>query len=184
MTIAGLDLETTGLDYEKGHRIIEVGILKYEYNGSSHHLIDKLVVRVHPDRSISADAIAVHGITLSDLAGCPVFKDVAASIDAFMSDVDLLVGHNLIKFDAPFFAFEMMAAGYTFKPGLECVDTLEARWATPNGKTPNLGELCYALEEDYDPEAAHSAEYDIEKTMACFFKGLELGFYKLPEGLK
>ena len=38
-----------------------------------------------------------------------------------------------------------------------------------------------ALEIEFDKSKAHSAEYDISTTMKCFFKGLERGFYKVPE---
>ena len=185
MIIIGLDLETTGLSYEDGHRIIEVGMIKAELDLYSfkaktiaHH-----IQRIHPNRSIPADAVAIHGITLSDLAGCPQFHDVAADIVSFMSDARLLVGHNLIGFDAPFLAMELMAAGQIPPAHLKMLDTIDARWATPHGKMPNLGELCYALEVPYDPMAAHSAEYDINRTLEAFYKGLELGWFKIPEGM-
>lgn len=185
MKIVGLDLETTGLSYEDGHRIIEVGMVKVEYDTATFErkVIDKMVLRIHPNRTISADAQAVHGISLSDLVGCKQFAAHAADIVQFLSDAGLLVGHNLINFDAPFLAFELMAAGQTPPGHLQMADTMEARWATPHGKLPNLGELCYALEVPYDPSAAHSAEYDIEKTLDCFFTGHRLGWFKLPEGV-
>lgn len=184
LTIVGLDLETTGLDYEKGHRICEVGLIKHVFDGKDAVLTDKYVRRIHPNRTIPADAIAVHGITLADVAGCPEFHVEAPNIMRFLDDADLLVGHNLIGFDAPFFAFELVAAGHTPPAHLQMFDTMvDARWATPHGKLPNLGELCYALDLGYDPAAAHSAEYDIDMTLQAFYKGLALGWYKLPEGL-
>lgn len=184
LTIVGLDLETTGLDYEKGHRIIEVGMIKHAFDGTTPTLVDKYVRRIHPNRTVPADSIAVHGITLADLAGCPEFHVEAPKIMRFLDGVDLLVGHNLIGFDAPFIAFELIAAGYAPPATLQMFDTMvDARWATPQGKLPNLGELCYALDLGYDPAAAHSAEYDIDMTLRAFYKGLELGWYKLPESL-
>lgn len=186
MVIIGLDLETTGLSYEDGHRIIEVGMIKVKYDPTASRVvkaIDKYVKRVHPNRSIPADAQAIHGISLADVAGCPQFHVLAPEIVDFMSDAKLLVGHNLIGFDAPFLAMELMAAKQVPPEHLKMADTIDARWATPHGKLPNLGELCYALEIPYDPSAAHSAEYDIERTLLAYFRGLELGWFKLPEGL-
>lgn len=184
MKIIGLDLETTGLSYEDGHRIIEVGMIKVEYDTTTfkRETTDKMVLRIHPNRTISADAQAVHGISLSDLVGCKQFAAHAADIVQFLSDADLLVGHNLINFDGPFLAMELMAAGQKPPSHLRMFDTIEARWATPHGKLPSLGELCYALEIPYDSKAAHSAEYDIARTLEAFQKGLELGWFKIPEG--
>lgn len=185
MIIIGLDLETTGLSFEDGHRIIEVGMIKLDFDpvGGGSSEIGRLIQRIHPNRSIPADAVAVHGITLHDLVGCPQFADVAESIVNFLDDADLLVGHNLVGFDAPFLAMELMAAGKTPPEHLRMVDTIDARWATPHGKLPNLGELCYALEIGYDPSAAHSAEYDIRCTLHAFLAGYKLGWFKLPDGV-
>ncbi len=54
------------------------------------------------------------------------------------------------------------------------------RWATANGKNPKLGELCWALQVDYDPALAHAAEYDVQKTAECLWRGVDAGLYKLP----
>ena len=183
MVIIGLDLETTGLSYENGHRIIEVGMIKQELDLYSHkaRTVGHYIQRIHPNRTVPADAVAIHGITLSDLVGCPQFHAVAADVVDFMSDARLLVGHNLISFDGPFLAMELMAAGQKPPSHVRMFDTIEARWATPHGKLPSLGELCYALEIPYDSKAAHSAEYDIARTLEAFQKGLELGWFKIPE---
>jgi hypothetical protein len=59
-----------------------------------------------------------------------------------------------------------------------------ARWACPDGKLPRLGELFFALGVSYERAKAHAAEYDIEVTMACLFRGLDRGFYQLPKTLR
>jgi DNA polymerase III epsilon subunit-like protein len=77
-----------------------------------------------------------------------------------------------------------MAAEYTgagvVLPQIPSLDTIQARWATFNGKSPNLGELCFALGVHYDPDSAHGAAYDVSVTAACFLEGLRRGFYTLP----
>lgn len=176
--VIGLDLETTGLDVAKGHAIIEVGMLMYELETGK--LLDKFVRRVNPMRPIDAKAQEIHGIAYSDVVSCPVFKDLAPAIISFMKQADFLVAHNA-DFDMPFIGIELMRAELEI-PEMHTVCTMkEGRWATPLGKNPNLGELCFALEIEYDKSKAHSAEYDIDVTMQCFFKGLERGFYKVPE---
>ena len=64
--IIGIDLETTGLNQEDGHRIIEIALLSYD--SDTQELTDKWIQRFDPERPIDAAAQAVHGIAYSDLA--------------------------------------------------------------------------------------------------------------------
>jgi len=180
MRIIGVDTETTGLEQEKGHRIIEIALLTYDESGA---LLDTWVQRIDPERSIDPGAQAAHGISYSELVGQPKWEDVAKEVSARIGTADLLVAHNM-GFDGPFIAGELHRVGLEV-PDVHSLCTMEnARWACPDGKLPRLGELCFALGVDYDPAKAHGAEYDIEVTMACFFRGLERGFYELPKGLR
>ena len=43
-----------------------------------------------------------------------------------------------------------------------------------------LSELCFALGVEYDPNAAHAADYDTEVLAQCLFAGIDRGFFKLP----
>ena len=181
MKILGLDTETTGLEQERGHRIIEIALLTYDL--ATRKLVDKYVQRIDPERAIDAGAQAVHGITYSDLVGQPKWNDVAQTISDRLSTADLLIAHNM-GFDGPFIAAELHRVGVNV-PNVHSLCTMtEARWACPDGKLPRLGELCFALGIPYDPSAAHSAEYDVDVMMQCFFQGLERGFYELPKELR
>ena len=63
-----LDTETTGLEWDLGHRIIEVGCIE---------LLDRQVTEkrfqrfVNPGRSIDHGALEVHGISAESLLGKP-----------------------------------------------------------------------------------------------------------------
>lgn len=180
MRIIGVDTETTGLEQEKGHRIIEIALLAYDENGN---LLDKWLQRIDPERSIDAGAQAAHGISYTELVGQPKWEDVAKEVATRIGEADLLVAHNM-GFDGPFIAGELHRVGLEV-PDVHGFCTMEnARWACPDGKLPRLGELCFALNVPYDTAKAHAADYDIEVTMACFFKGLERGFYKMPEKVR
>ncbi|MCK7732499.1 3'-5' exonuclease, partial [Klebsiella pneumoniae] len=51
-------------------------------------------------------------------------------------------------------------------------------WATEDGKRPRLEELAFSLGFTYDRDKAHSALYDTELMMQCFFKAREkYGFF-------
>lgn len=170
--IIGLDIETTGLDCSK-NRIIELCMGIHDNGGKT---IKYVTMRFNPKQPIDPKSQAVHHITFEELVAEPEFKDKAAQIGAILSKADLVVIHNA-QFDAPFVKTELERFGVK-APHVPVYDTMvESRWATPDGKWPRLGELCWALDVDYDTESAHAADYDVECMMKCFFKTIELGFF-------
>lgn len=165
--IAGFDCETTGLDPES-HRIIEVGFAFYSLDGKR---IGQYEQRINPQRSIDAKALAVHGITLSELLGEPVFEDIAPKIKGLLDKTSVIVAHNGIGFDFPFLATELMRSGLELPDHLKAVDTMvDGRWATQDGKLPSLRELCFSMGVEYDTSKAHAATYDTTVMMESFFK--------------
>lgn len=180
MQIIGLDVETSGLEQEKGHKIIEIAFLTYDFN--TQQLTDTWIQRFDPQRPIDAGAQATHGISYSDLVGEPTWEDTAEEISERMGAADLLVAHNS-GFDLPFIGFELLRVGAKV-PDVNSVCTMASgRWACPDGKYPKLSELAWALGIEFDPSKAHGAHYDVEIMMSCFFKGLKRGFYQLPKEL-
>lgn len=175
--ITCLDTETTGVNQAKGDKIIEIALLTYDLDTFS--LTNRYVQRIDPDRPIDPSAQAVHGISYEMLMGCPKWEDVVDDVHRIISNSKCLVAHNF-GFDGPFIAGELLRVGKTV-PTINSFCTMEnGRWATFNGKSPKLSELCFALGVDYDPSAAHAADYDTEILAECLFKGMDRGFYKLP----
>lgn len=180
MLIVGFDTETTGLEIGD-HRIIEFYGSLWEIVEGKFVKKDELNLRINPGRSIAAAAQAVHHISIQDLAGKPTWEMVAGSIHRFLEQADLLVAHNGRDFDLPFLNYEFKRVKL---PALSAsiFDTMQdGRWATPQGKVPNLGELCFACGIPYDPSKAHAADYDVGVMMDCFRNGLAWGFYEFPD---
>jgi DNA polymerase-3 subunit epsilon len=179
--ITGLDTETTGLHQDKGHRLIEVCMRFYRENGT---LLKGFVQRYNPQRAIDPAAQAIHGIAIEDLAHEPVWDVAAASkVAALMKHSQLIVCHNA-AFDIPFICGELQRVGVPI-PEVHVFCTFEnGHWATPLGKPPSLGELCFGCGIPYDTSQAHAAEYDVSVMMDCFFKGVRWGQFKLPEALQ
>lgn len=176
--IGGLDTETTGLEQEKGHRIVEACLRLHDLE--SRRLIGSMVARINPERPIDPKAEAVHGIKFEDLVTCPTWDTVGPKLGALMGKLRYVVVHNA-GFDMPFIYRELMRIGQPTPKELGVVDTmLQARWATPDGSIPNLGALAFAAGVDYDKEKAHGAEYDVDVMMQAFFKHLDRGFFTLP----
>lgn len=175
--ITCIDTETTGVDQQKGDKIIEIALLDFELE--SRMLARRYVQRINPDRPIDPSAQAVHGISNEMLIGCPKWEDVVDEIHDQISNSSLLVAHNF-KFDGPFIAGELLRVGKTV-PSIDSFCTMEnGRWATFNGKLPKLAELCSVLGVNYNPDEAHAADYDTEVLAECLFKGMDRGFFKLP----
>lgn len=102
------DLETTGLDITKD-RIIEIGLVKIETDGSE----SELCLRINPEKPIPAESSAIHGITDEDVKDKPKFSEVADEIATFIGNADL-AGYNSNKFDVPVLAEEFLRCEHTF----------------------------------------------------------------------
>lgn len=106
--IAFLDLETTGINVSSD-RIVELSILKITPNGKE----EWMSTRINPEIPIPAKSTAIHGITDSDVANAPTFKEVAKNLAAFIEGCDL-AGYNAIKFDIPVLAEEFLRINIDF----------------------------------------------------------------------
>ena len=169
-----LDLESTGLN-EPDERIIEHCSMIFDLDTEAH--VDTKVWRVNPLRKIGAKAQKVHGIKLDDLAAEPTWDVVAPAIAGTIQPVEMVVAHNGYDFDFPFLDREFRRVGVMCAFPKRFDTMVEGRWATGNGKLPRLGELARCLDVDYDPAAAHAAEYDVTVMAKCFFEGRRLGFF-------
>lgn len=179
MTIlCGLDLETTGLDWLTGHKIVECAAVLYDLETEKY--LGKYVQRINPCRPIDPKAQAVHKISFEELALEPLWAVVAPKLHAVLSKCDAVVAHNGRGFDVPFLAHEFKAVGLSMPNCLHhCVDTMvDGRWSTPMGKLPNLKEFCFATDTPYDPDAAHSADYDTTVLMQSFFAARRWGYFQ------
>ncbi|AOZ51911.1 DNA polymerase III subunit epsilon [Chromobacterium vaccinii] len=154
-----LDTETTGLDPQQGHRIIEFAGLEMvgrKLTGKHLHLY------IHPQREIDPDAQRVHGISLEFLDGKPVFSKVGQEIADFLRGAELII-HNA-PFDIGFLNAEFAKIGIEpiDKLCASVIDTLrEARDMFP-GKRNSLDALCDRFEIDRSNRTLHGALVDCE----------------------
>jgi DNA polymerase-3 subunit epsilon len=158
-----LDTETTGLEPELGHRIIEIGcveILNRRPTGRTfHHYLN-------PDRDIDKGALEVHGITLEQLQGKPRFADVAEELMAFISGAELVI-HNA-AFDVAFLDHELRLlaqrvaafAGRTVNSVCRVLDSLALARQMHPGQRNNLDALCKRYSIDNSHRELHGALLD------------------------
>ena len=82
-----LDTETTGLNHEEGHRLVEIGIVELENHiptGQYFHYY------LNPDRASDKRAEEIHGLTNEFLKDKPKFCDIAEEFLEFISNRKLL----------------------------------------------------------------------------------------------
>ena len=152
-----LDTETTGLNPEKGDRIVEIGCVELENHlptGKTYHQY------INPMRSMSEEVVRVHGLTEEFLSDKPIFSEIVDEFLAFVGENTPLVIHNAV-FDMNFLNCELKACG---KPELTnpVVDSLLiARKKFPGSKV-NLDELCKRFHVDASRRTVHGALLDSE----------------------
>ena len=96
-----LDIETSGLDYKEGHRVIEIGCIELNRKevGSHFHRY------VNPLKTLTEENMNIHGITNEFLEDKPLFEDVADDFLSFIQD-SFIIAHNA-NFDVGFLNHEL-----------------------------------------------------------------------------
>ena len=82
-----LDTETTGLDPNQGHRIIEVAAIEFINRQTTNN---RFHFYVNPQREIDAAAQEVHGITLDFLSDKPFLRTLPQTLLALLKIRNLL----------------------------------------------------------------------------------------------
>ena len=149
-----IDTETTGLDPQSGHRIVEIAAIELVHHVPTGRKFHRYV---NPERDMPADAFAVHGLSGEFLAAHPPFAAVADEFLAFVGD-DPLVIHNA-EFDLAFLNAELAVIG---RPRLSCpfVDTLSLARRRFPGSPASLDALCRRFSIDLTARDKHGAEID------------------------
>ena len=155
-----LDTETTGLDPNKGHRIIEIGcveLIDRKRTGNELHQYLK------PDRKVDAGAIEVHGITNEFLQDKPRFEDIVDDFLAYIKDSQLII-HNA-PFDVGFINSELKLTGRNLGHTVDYCDVIDslvmARRMRP-GQKNSLDALCRHFNIDNSQRDYHGALLDAE----------------------
>ncbi len=156
-----LDTETTGLDPDLGHRIVEIGCVEID---------DRRVTDRHfhcylnPDRLVEGGALEVHGITDAFLEDKPKFRDIVDDFLAFIEGAELII-HNA-PFDVGFLDAEL--ARLDRSPAIQVaqvadvLDTVALARELHPGQRVSLDALCKRYEVDNSNRQLHGALLDAE----------------------
>lgn len=155
-----LDTETTGLEPDEGHRIIEIGCIE---------ILDRRITRnnfhayLNPERRIDAGALEVHGIDDSALKSKPKFAEVAEEFLKYVTGAELVI-HNA-AFDVGFINSELkrMQNPVTDIASIcPVLDTLEMARRLHPGQKNSLDALCKRYSVDNSGREYHGARLDAE----------------------
>lgn len=154
-----LDTETTGLEFRKGHRVIEIGCVELLNRKVTQH---RYHTYLNPEFQIDAAAQAIHGLSNEDLADKPRFAEIVNAFVDFIQGAELLI-HNA-DFDRGFLDNELALIG---KPPLSevvsgIVDTLQMARDMRPGRRNTLDVLCKEFSVDNSGRQLHGALLDAE----------------------
>ena len=172
-----LDTETTGLSPESGDRIIEIGcveLLNRRATGRTFHRY------LNPERDIEEGALAVHGISRSDLDGQPRFADIAEELLGFLGGAELVI-HNA-AFDVAFLDAELARLpGEPRQVASVCqvLDTLALARELHPGQRNSLDALCKRYDVDNSARELHGALLDA-RILADVYLAMTGGQSALP----
>ena len=155
-----LDTETTGLEWEQDHRVIEIGCVELvdrRYTGNNFHQY------LQPDRLIDAGAIEVHGITNEFLQDKPRFTDIVDDLMQYLQGAELVI-HNA-PFDVGFLNYELKrcdSAYGTLEQHCTIKDSLVMAREKHPGQRNSLDALCTRYQIDNSKREKHGALLDAE----------------------
>lgn len=155
-----LDTETTGLEWRKGNRIVEIGcveLLERRPSGNNYHQYLK------PDCEFEQGAQEVTGLTLEFLADKPDFAQVVDDFLAYIDGAELII-HNA-AFDLGFLDNELSLLGDHYgKITDRCtvIDTLKMARERFPGQRNSLDALCRRLGVDNAHRQLHGGLLDAQ----------------------
>lgn len=162
-TYVCFDFETTGLHYETGDKIIEIGAVKI-VDGK---ITESFLTYVDPEMPIPPESSAISGIVDSDVKGAP--KDYEALQDFYkFTRGAILTGYNIINFDMRFLIGQGKTCRWDFSKN-EVDDVY--KWAQKyvfGVKNYKLGTIAAKLGVVLDN--AHRAVFDAQATAEVFLK--------------
>ena len=180
-----LDTETTGLNPDKGDRIVEIGaieLVNHIPTGNTFHCYLNPLL----EGEMPIESFKVHGLSADFLSDKPLFSEMIENLIMFVGNSKLII-HNA-KFDIGFINHEIQRLEnsnfdvYDKLPYKEIhneriIDTLEIAKKLYPGKSVSLDSLCIKFGIDNKRRGKHGALIDSEILSEVY---LELAGGKQP----
>ena len=165
-----LDTETTGLDPDDGHKIIEIGCIEILNRNITNNTFHKYI---NPNREIDVEASKIHGLTNKFLKNKPVFEEIYLELREYISNSPIII-HNA-PFDIGFLKKEHTTASANDKfLDNEIIDSLKLARKISPGKKNTLDALCERYSVDNSDRTLHGALLDA-KLLAFVYLKMTIG---------
>ena len=165
-----LDTETTGLDPDDGHKIIEIGCIEILNRNITNNTFHKYI---NPNREIDVEASKIHGLTNSFLKDKPVFEEIYPELREYISNSPIII-HNA-PFDIGFLKKEHSSTIISDDfLNNEIIDTLKLARKISPGKKNTLAALCERYSIDNSDRTLHGALLDA-KLLAFVYLKMTIG---------
>ena len=165
-----LDTETTGLDPDDGHKIIEIGCIEILNRNITNNTFHKYI---NPNREIDVEASKIHGLTNKFLKNKPVFDEIYLELREYISNSPIII-HNA-PFDIGFLKKEHTTASANDKfLDNEIIDSLKLARKISPGKKNTLDALCERYSVDNSDRTLHGALLDA-KLLAFVYLKMTIG---------
>ena len=160
-----LDTETTGLDPDAGHRVIEIGCVELIDHFPTGRSFQRYL---NPERDMPPDAQRIHGITSEFLSDKPLFAHVVEEFLEFIGDAPLVI-HNA-SFDLKFLNAELTRVKRGALDVARAIDTVDIARNKFPGARVSLDELCRRFSIDLSGRSLHGALLDAELTAQVYLE--------------
>ena len=160
-----LDTETTGLSYEDGHRLVEIGIIELENHiptGDCFHYY------LNPERNSDIRAKEIHGLSREFLNDKPKFSDIAQEFINYVADSKIII-HNA-SFDIGFINAELERCNMKKLEQNVVIDTMLLAKKKYIGQSVSLDSLCRKYDIDLADRAIHGALKDAKLLSAVYLE--------------
>ena len=150
-----LDIETTGLEYKQGHKIIEIACVElsnFVPTGKNYHTF------INPERESSSSAKEKHKISDDFLKDKKLFREIVSGFLKFIKNSPI-VAHNGLYFDIPFLNYELKSNNFNILKN-PIVDTLILAKKKFPSSPANLDALCRRFDIDLSVRKTHGALID------------------------
>ncbi len=176
-SFVSLDIEATGLRI-KEDRILEIALVKWEYNGKKQYFESLFNPGVEPTQH----SINIHGITKAEFQNAPEFRQLKKKIVDFIGD-SILIGFNILSLDLSLLNKELRLQGEA--PLCNYIIDVQGVASKILGTPKERSLYTVSKELDIYTSNLHRALPDAETTLKIWIKLLEhfraQGFRTLKE---
>lgn len=162
-----LDTETTGLSWEKGNRVVEIGCVEIMQRRKTGRTFQRYL---NPERDMELGAQEVTGLSREFLSDKSKFSEVVDEFLDFIRGAELII-HNA-NFDIGFLNYELSLIGPhlgRMSDHASVLDTLAMARERFPGQRNSLDALCKRLEVNNSHRTLHGALLDAELLSEVYF---------------